>query len=50
MSEPGAAVPKPLMKMIAMIATQMKIRIDSAYPMPRFSALNRLSKARIETE
>ena len=43
MSVPGAAVPKPLMNKKAMIATQMKIRIEIVDPMPRFSALNRLS-------
>ena len=43
MSAPGAEAPKPLMKMKAMIATQMKIRMEIADPIPRFSALNRLS-------
>ena len=43
MSVPGAAVPKPLMNKTAMIATQMKMRIEIAEPIPRFSALNRLS-------
>src|ERR1022692_4111310 len=50
MSVPGAAAPKPLMNKKAMIATQMKIRIEIAEPIPRFSALNRLSQARIETD
>ena len=48
--EPGAAAPKILMKMKAMIATQMKIRMEIADPMPRFSARNRLSYPRIDTE
>ena len=43
MSVPGAAVPKPLMNTAAMITTQMKIRIEIVDPIPRFSALNRLS-------
>ena len=47
---PGAAAPKILMKMKAMIATQMKIRIEIADPMPRFSARNRLSYPRMDTE
>src|SRR3954470_13380248 len=42
-SDPGAAAPKPLMKMNAMTATQRKIRIEIADPMPRFSAVKRLS-------
>ena len=40
---PGAAAPKPLMNMNAMIATQMKISTEIADPMPRLSAVNRLS-------
>ena len=47
---PGADAPKILMKMKAMIATQMKIRMEIADPMPRFSARNRLSYPRIDTE
>jgi hypothetical protein len=50
MSVPGAAAPKPLMNRNAMMDTQMKIRIEIADPIPRFSALNRLSQARIETD
>ena len=48
--EPGTAAPKSLMKMKAMIATQMKIRMEIADPMPRFSARNRLSYPRMDTE
>ena len=42
-SVPGAAAPKSLMKMKAMIATQTKIRMEIADPMPRFRPRNRLS-------
>jgi len=49
-AEPGTAAPKSLMKMKAMIATEMKIRMEIADPMPRFSARNRLSYPRIDTE
>src|SRR6478672_8158053 len=44
MAEPGAAVPKPLMNMNAMIATQMKMRIEMADPMTR------LSQPRMDTD
>src|SRR5215471_13545321 len=50
MSVPGAAAPKPLMNTAAMITTQRKIRMEIAAPIPRFSALNRLSQARIDTD
>ena len=35
---------------IGLIATQMKMRMEIADPMPRFSARNRLSYPRIDTE
>src|SRR6516164_11770717 len=48
--EPGTAAPNPLMNKVAMIATQTKIRMEIADPMPRFSARNRLSYPRMDTE
>ena len=42
MSDPGAAVPKPLMKTTAMIATQIRISTDMADPRPKLKPVNRL--------
>ena len=42
-SVPGAAAPNRLMNRKAMIATQMKISTEIADPMPRLSAVKRLS-------
>ncbi len=36
-------MPKPLMKITAMIATQIRIRTDMADPIPKLKPVNRLS-------